>query len=80
MSESAARFEDAPSSSAASWFASNGTTLGRDTMAGVTTFIVMSYIIFVNPADPQLRGHRGAPARSGSPSTGCSRRRASSPA
>jgi adenine/guanine/hypoxanthine permease len=30
-------------------FASNGTTLGRDTMAGVTTFIVMSYIIFVNP-------------------------------
>ena len=30
-------------------FAANGTTLGRDTMAGVTTFIVMSYIIFVNP-------------------------------
>jgi AGZA family xanthine/uracil permease-like MFS transporter len=30
-------------------FAENGTTLGRDTMAGVTTFIVMSYIIFVNP-------------------------------
>jgi AGZA family xanthine/uracil permease-like MFS transporter len=26
-----------------------GTTLARDTMAGVTTFIVMSYIIFVNP-------------------------------
>jgi AGZA family xanthine/uracil permease-like MFS transporter len=31
-------------------FAANGTTLGRDTMAGVTTFIVMSYIIFLNPA------------------------------
>ena len=30
-------------------FAANGTTLGRDTMGGVTTFIVMSYIIFVNP-------------------------------
>ncbi|MDX6438914.1 MAG: adenine/guanine/hypoxanthine permease [Gaiellaceae bacterium] len=30
-------------------FAENGTTLARDTMAGVTTFIVMSYIIFVNP-------------------------------
>ena len=30
-------------------FAEHGTTLGRDTMAGVTTFIVMSYIIFVNP-------------------------------
>ncbi|MEO8289453.1 MAG: NCS2 family permease, partial [Gaiellaceae bacterium] len=31
-------------------FAENGTTLARDTMAGFTTFIVMSYIIFVNPA------------------------------
>ncbi len=30
-------------------FAEHGTTLARDTMAGVTTFIVMSYIIFVNP-------------------------------
>ena len=30
-------------------FAENGTTLARDTMAGVTTFIVMSYIIFLNP-------------------------------
>jgi len=30
-------------------FAAHGTTLGRDTMAGVTTFIVMSYIIFLNP-------------------------------
>ncbi len=31
-------------------FKENGTTLGRDTAAGVTTFIVMAYIIFVNPA------------------------------
>jgi AGZA family xanthine/uracil permease-like MFS transporter len=31
-------------------FTENGTTLWRDTIAGATTFIVMSYIIFVNPA------------------------------
>src|SRR4051812_16645022 len=31
-------------------FAEHGTTLARDTMAGVTTFIVMAYIIFLNPA------------------------------
>src|SRR5574337_1281733 len=31
-------------------FAEHGTTLARDTMAGVTTFVVMSYIIFVNPS------------------------------
>jgi adenine/guanine/hypoxanthine permease len=30
-------------------FAARGTTFARDTMAGVTTFIVMSYIIFLNP-------------------------------
>jgi AGZA family xanthine/uracil permease-like MFS transporter len=30
-------------------FAARGTTLGRDTAAGATTFVVMSYIIFVNP-------------------------------
>ena len=30
-------------------FAEHGTTFARDTMAGVTTFIVMSYIIFLNP-------------------------------
>jgi AGZA family xanthine/uracil permease-like MFS transporter len=30
-------------------FAEHGTSLGRDTMAGLTTFVVMSYIIFVNP-------------------------------
>ena len=31
-------------------FKTNGTTLRRDTMAGLTTFMVMSYIIFVNPS------------------------------
>jgi AGZA family xanthine/uracil permease-like MFS transporter len=30
-------------------FAEHGTTLARDTLAGMTTFIVMSYIIFLNP-------------------------------
>ena len=39
-------------------FDENRTTLGRDTVAGVTTFIVMSYIIFVNP---QILGFSGIP-------------------
>jgi AGZA family xanthine/uracil permease-like MFS transporter len=30
-------------------FAEHGTTIARDTVAGMTTFIVMSYIIFLNP-------------------------------
>jgi adenine/guanine/hypoxanthine permease len=30
-------------------FAAHGTTFARDTVAGMTTFIVMSYIIFLNP-------------------------------
>src|SRR5215212_1149601 len=30
-------------------FGEHDTTLARDTMAGITTFIVMSYIIFLNP-------------------------------
>jgi adenine/guanine/hypoxanthine permease len=30
-------------------FARHGTTVSRDTIAGMTTFVVMSYIIFVNP-------------------------------
>jgi adenine/guanine/hypoxanthine permease len=44
----------------ARWFRfdENRTTLGRDTVAGVTTFIVMSYIIFVNPA---ILGFAGVP-------------------
>jgi len=40
-------------------FAENGTTLARDTMAGVTTFIVMSYIIFVNPQILSFAGIEG---------------------
>ena len=31
-------------------FNANGTTVRRDTMAGLTTFMVMAYIIFVNPS------------------------------
>jgi adenine/guanine/hypoxanthine permease len=43
----------------ARWFRfdENNTTVARDTAAGVTTFIVMSYIIFVNPA---ILGFAGA--------------------
>jgi AGZA family xanthine/uracil permease-like MFS transporter len=40
-------------------FAERGTTLARDTMAGVTTFIVMSYIIFVNPQILSFAGIEG---------------------
>jgi adenine/guanine/hypoxanthine permease len=40
-------------------FAENGTTLARDTVAGITTFIVMSYIIFVNPAILGFSGIEG---------------------
>jgi AGZA family xanthine/uracil permease-like MFS transporter len=40
-------------------FAAHGTTLARDTMAGVTTFIVMSYIIFLNPAILSFAGVQG---------------------
>jgi adenine/guanine/hypoxanthine permease len=40
-------------------FRENGTTLARDTMAGVTTFIVMSYIIFVNPQILSFAGIEG---------------------
>ena len=40
-------------------FAANGTTLARDTTAGVTTFIVMSYIIFVNPQILSFAGIEG---------------------
>ena len=37
-------------------FGQNRTTLARDTIAGMTTFIVMSYIIFVNPSILSFRG------------------------
>src|ERR687898_341868 len=40
-------------------FAANGTTIARDTLAGLTTFIVMSYIIFVNPQILSFAGIEG---------------------
>jgi adenine/guanine/hypoxanthine permease len=40
-------------------FTENGTTLWRDTVAGATTFVVMSYIIFVNPAILSFAGVQG---------------------
>nr|WP_251909639.1 hypothetical protein [Lactococcus cremoris] len=39
----------------------NGTTVGREIMAGLTTFFAMSYILFVNP---QVLGTTGMPAMS----------------
>jgi len=58
MSESAARAENGLLERRFK-FAANGTTLARDTMAGVTTFIVMSYIIFVNPQILSFAGIEG---------------------
>ena len=40
-------------------FHEQGTNLARDTVAGMTTFIVMSYIIFVNPAILGFAGVEG---------------------
>jgi adenine/guanine/hypoxanthine permease len=58
MSETAARLEDGLLERRFK-FAANGTTFARDTMAGVTTFIVMSYIIFVNPQILSFAGIEG---------------------
>jgi AGZA family xanthine/uracil permease-like MFS transporter len=58
MAETAARLEDS-FLERRFLFAANGTTLARDTMAGVTTFIVMSYIIFVNPQILSFAGIEG---------------------
>ncbi len=44
-------------------FDESRTTLRRDTLAGVTTFIVMSYIIFVNPAILGFAGVEGLEER-----------------
>jgi AGZA family xanthine/uracil permease-like MFS transporter len=44
-------------------FRENRTTPGRDTIAGMTTFIVMSYIIFVNPAILGFAGVEGLEGR-----------------
>src|SRR5215212_12032006 len=61
MSETAARYEEPEPDflERRFKFAANGTTLARDTMAGVTTFIVMSYIIFVNPQILSFSGIEG---------------------
>ena len=61
MAETAARLEAGGNSFLERYFkfTQNGTTLGRDTMAGVTTFIVMSYIIFVNPQILSFAGAEG---------------------
>jgi AGZA family xanthine/uracil permease-like MFS transporter len=47
-----------PRSALERWFKfdQNRTTPARDTIAGLTTFIVMSYIIFVNPSILSFRG------------------------
>ena len=58
MSETAARLEGGLLERRFK-FAANGTTLARDTMAGATTFIVMSYIIFVNPQILSFAGIEG---------------------
>jgi AGZA family xanthine/uracil permease-like MFS transporter len=58
MSETAARVEGGMLERRFK-FAASGTTLARDSMAGVTTFIVMSYIIFVNPQILSFAGIEG---------------------
>jgi AGZA family xanthine/uracil permease-like MFS transporter len=58
MAELAARFDDSAAGRRFR-FGDNGTTPGRDTIAGITTFVVMSYIIFVNPAILGFAGVQG---------------------
>ena len=38
-----------------------GATLGMELMGGLTTFMVMSYIIFVNPAILSFSGRPSSP-------------------
>ena len=61
MSDTAARFDAGGRGFLERYFrfGQHGTTLGRDTMAGVTTFVVMSYIIFVNPQILSFAGIEG---------------------
>ena len=35
----------------------NKTTVRTEMVAGITTFLTMAYIIFVNPDDPRRRRH-----------------------
>jgi AGZA family xanthine/uracil permease-like MFS transporter len=49
MSEYASRLERSTLLERHFKVSQHGTTLARDTMARVTTFVVMSYIIIVNP-------------------------------
>jgi AGZA family xanthine/uracil permease-like MFS transporter len=58
MSDFAATFERSAFGSRFR-FRENGTNVARDTVAGMTTFIVMSYIIFVNPAILGFAGIEG---------------------
>src|SRR5215208_3788910 len=58
MSEWAANLEDSALGRRFR-FREHQTTLARDTIAGATTFIVMSYIIFVNPAILGFTGVEG---------------------
>ena len=62
MSELAERMRQSPLDSYFR-FSEHGTTLWRDTVAGATTFIVMSYIIFVNPAILGFAGIEGLAER-----------------
>ena len=61
-------------------FAEHGTTLARDTLAGMTTFVVMSYIIFLNPAILSFAGITGPRESGPRRSTRCSPRPVSSQA
>jgi adenine/guanine/hypoxanthine permease len=44
-------------------FADHGTNIARDTLAGATTFVVMAYIIFVNPTILSFIGIEGLEER-----------------
>ena len=56
-----------------------GTNIGTEVRAGVTTFLVMAYIIFLNPRDPLEHVPRRSGARRIHPG-GQPRRRHCSPA
>jgi len=43
-------------------FAAHGTTIGREALAGVPSFVTMAYIIAVNPAIPHAPGIATGPS------------------